>query len=96
MPIVDYLSSLLPSPLFPPLLSEVLDMGVPKDSSSSTGNEPFILPQTQQVDGKGVGGRAAPTWEGMLAGLVSDDTQALSVLVPPTEHMSCPDTKSAV
>lgn len=63
LPVVDancVLSSLL-SPHFPPLLSEVRDMGVPKGSSSFTGNLllPFLL-STLKAKGKGVLGRAVP------------------------------------
>lgn len=54
-PFVDSLFS--SSPLSPPLLSAVLGMGAPKDSSSFTGNEPSVS-LTPRAEGGGPGGRA--------------------------------------
>lgn len=54
-PFVDSLFS--PSPFSPPLLSAVLGMGAPKDSSSFTGNEPSVS-LNPRAEGGGPGGRA--------------------------------------
>lgn len=91
LPVVDancVLSSLL-SPPFPPLLSEVRGMGVPKGSSSFTGNHPSSPPpplnpgrRRQKCAGEGC---AQPKQDEMQVGTASNGRLYPCVSVLTTE-----------